>query len=324
MLEPAIDYAENGFPMYRYMSLLLKSPEIARQFEFFPQGAAYFRPNGRMPEPGERFIQRDLANVLKTMVRAEERARAWTSGGVAGRARRAFIGAIIARSIVSFSEQVGGLLTLDDFANYHSRWKRRCDRLTVASRFTAIMRGRKAPRCSKRSISWRASTCEAWVTTAPLIHVLTEALKLAMADRERYYGDPEFVHVPLEALLSKDYAAERGKLIDLNKPPPKCLRANPEAGRALGGTMDVNGVGGPVGSSMARPISVDEEGNIFLATPSGGRLNGGCVVPGMGFTLSHRSEIFYLDPHHANALQPGKRPRTTLVCYFAFKDHQPG
>ena len=58
MLEPAIDYAENGFPMYRYMSLLLKSPEIARQFEFFPQGAAYFRPNGRAPEPGERFIQR--------------------------------------------------------------------------------------------------------------------------------------------------------------------------------------------------------------------------------------------------------------------------
>ena len=61
VLEPAIDYAENGFPMYRYMSLLLKSPEIARQFEFFPQGAVYFRPNGRAPEPGERFIQKDLA-----------------------------------------------------------------------------------------------------------------------------------------------------------------------------------------------------------------------------------------------------------------------
>ena len=90
--------------------------------------------------------------------------------------------------------------------------------------------------------------------------------------------------------------------------------------------MDVNGVSGPVGgSSGTTHLSVvDEEGNIFLATPSGGRLNGGCVVPGMGFTLSHRSEIFYLDPHHANALQPGKRPRTTLVCYFAFKDHQPG
>ena len=158
------------------------------------------------------------------------------------------------------------------------------------------------------------------------IHVLTEALKLAMADRERYYGDPEFVHVPLEALLSKDYAAERRKLIDLNKATPEMPPyGDPEAGRALGGTMDVNGFGGPVGgSSGTTHLSVvDEEGNIFLATPSGGRLNGGCVVPGMGFTLSHRSEIFYLDPHHANALQPGKRPRTTLVCYFAFKDHQP-
>ncbi len=97
-------------------------------------------------------------------------------------------------------------------------------------------------------------------------------------------------------------------------------------GRALGGTMEVNGFRGPVGSSSDGTTHlsvVDAEGNIFLATPSGGRLNGGCVVPGMGFTLSHRSEIFYLDPNHANALAPGKRPRTTLVCYFVFKDHQP-
>jgi gamma-glutamyltranspeptidase / glutathione hydrolase len=159
------------------------------------------------------------------------------------------------------------------------------------------------------------------------IHVLTEALKLAMADRERYYGDPEFVHVPLEALLSKDYAAERRKLIDLNKAAPEMPPyGDPVAGRAVGGTMEVNGFRGPVGSSTDGTTHlsvVDEEGNIFLATPSGGRLNGGCVVPGMGFTLSHRSEIFYLDPNHANALQPGKRPRTTLVCYFVFKDHQP-
>jgi gamma-glutamyltranspeptidase/glutathione hydrolase len=159
------------------------------------------------------------------------------------------------------------------------------------------------------------------------IHVVTEALKLAMADRERYYGDPEYVQVPLEALLSKDYAAERRKLIDLNKATPEMPPyGDPTAGRAVGGTMEVNGFRGRAGSSTDGTTHlsvVDEEGNIFLATPSGGRLNGGCVVPGMGFTLSHRSEIFYLDPTHANALQPGKRPRTTLVCYFVFKDRQP-
>jgi gamma-glutamyltranspeptidase/glutathione hydrolase len=148
-----------------------------------------------------------------------------------------------------------------------------------------------------------------------------------MADRERYYGDPDFVQVPLEGLLSKAYAAERCMLIDLNKAAPEMpCYGDPVTGRAVGGTMEINGFRGSAGSNAGGTTHlsvVDEEGNIFLDTPSGGRLNGGCVVPGMGFTLSHRSEIFYLDPSHANALQPGKRPRTTLVCYVAFKGNQP-
>jgi len=328
VLEPAIDYAENGFPMYRYMSLLLKSPEIARQFEFFPQGAAYFRPNGRAPEPGERFIQKDLANVLKTMVRAEEQARSHGRAAGLQAGRDIFYRGDIARSIVSFSEQVGGLLTLSDFANYHSKLE-----APVQSTYRDLeiyghhTWSQSATLLQALNILEGFDLQDLGHNSPAYIHVLTEALKLAMADRERYYGDPEFVHVPLEALLSKDYAAERRKLIDLNKAAPEMPPyGDPVAGRAVGGTMEVNGFRGPVGGSTDGTTHlsvVDEEGNIFLATPSGGRLNGGCVVPGMGFTLSHRSEIFYLDPNHANALQPGKRPRTTLVCYFVFKDHQP-
>jgi gamma-glutamyltranspeptidase / glutathione hydrolase len=328
VLEPAIDYAENGFPMYRYMSLLLKSPEISRQFEFFPQGAAYFRPNGRAPEPGERFIQKDLANVLKTIVRAEEQARSHGRAAGLQAGRDIFYRGDIARSIVSFSEQVGGLLTLSDFANYHSKLE-----APVQSTYRDLeiyghhTWSQSATLLQALHILEGFDLQDLGHNSPAYIHVLTEALKLAMADRERYYGDPEFVHVPLEALLSKDYAAERRKLIDLNKAAPEMPPyGDPVAGRAVGGTMDVNGFRGPVGSSTDGTTHlsvVDEEGNIFLATPSGGRLNGGCVVPGMGFTLSHRSEIFYLDPNHANALQPGKRPRTTLVCYFVFKDHQP-
>jgi gamma-glutamyltranspeptidase / glutathione hydrolase len=328
VLQPAIDYAENGFPMYRYMSLLLKSPEITRQFEYFPQGAVYFRPNGRAPEPGERFIQSDLANVLKTMVRAEDQARG--NGRVAGlkAGRDAFYTGEIARQIVHFSEQVGGLLTLEDFVNYHSKleppvkttyhgieiyghhtWSQSVSLLQTLN----ILEGFDLKSLGHNSPSY--------------IHMVTEALKLAMADRERYYGDPDFVQVPLEPLLSKEYAAERRTLIDLNKAAPEMPPyGDPVAGRAVGGTMEVNGWRGSAGSSADGTTHlqvVDAEGNIFIATPSGGRLNGGCVVPGMGFTLSHRSEIFYLDPSHANALQPGKRPRTTLVCYFAFKDSKP-
>jgi gamma-glutamyltranspeptidase/glutathione hydrolase len=328
VLQPAIDYAENGFPMYRYMSLLLKSPEISRQFEFFPHGAAYFRPHGRAPEPGERFIQKDLAHVLKAMVQAEEQAHA--NGRAAGlqAGRDAFYTGDIARKIVSFSDQVGGLLTLEDFAHYHS---------TLEAPVKTTYRGIEV--YGHHTWSQSATLLQALNilegfdlkslghNSPAYIHVVTEALKLAMADRERYYGDPDFVQVPLEALLAKDYAAERRKLIDLHKAAPEMPPyGDPMAGRAVGGTMEVNGFRGSAGSSADGTTHlqvVDAEGNIFIATPSGGRLNGGCVVPGMGFTLSHRSEIFYLDPTHANALQPGKRPRTTLVCYVAFKDDKP-
>ena len=328
VLEPAIDYAENGFPMYRYMSLLLKSPEIARQFEYFPQGAAYFHPNGRAPEPGERFIQKDLANVLKSIVQAEKQAggNGRSAGLQAG--RDVFYRGDIARSIVDFSTQVGGLLTLADFANYRSMLE-----APVQSTYRGIELYGHRTWSQSATLLQALNILEGFDVkglghnSPAYIHVVTEALKLAMADRERYYGDPDFVQVPLEALLSKDYAVERRKLIDLNKAAPEMPPyGDPVAGRAVGGTMEVNGFRASSGSSTDGTTHlsvVDEEGNIFLATPSGGRLNGGCVVPGMGFTLSHRSEIFYLDPTHANALQPGKRPRTTLVCYFVFKDRQP-
>src|SRR5919198_594652 len=328
VLQPAIEYAEQGFPMYRYMSLLLKSPEIARQFEFFPQGAAYFRPDGRVPEPGERFVQKDLAQVLKTMVRAEERARGRGRSAGLQASREAFYSGEIAHTIVKFSEQVGGLLTLEDFASYHSKLE-----APVKTTYRGIDVYGHQTWSQSATLLQTLNILEGFDlrslghNSPAYIHVLTEALKLAMADRERYYGDPDFVQVPLEALLSRDYAAERRKLIDLDKAAPELPPyGDPRATRAVGGTMDLSAflgsAGGNAGGTTHLSV-VDEEGNIFIATPSGGRLHSGVVVPGMGFTLSHRSEIFYLDPTHANALQPGKRPRTTLVCYFACKDGKP-
>ena len=200
VLQPAIDYAENGFPMYRYMSLLLKSPEITRQFEFFPQGAAYFRPHGRAPEPGERFIQKDLADVLKTMARAEEQARG--NGRSAGlrAGRDAFYTGDIARKIVNFSDQVGGLLTLEDFAHYHSRLE-----APVKTTYRGIDVYGHRTWSQSATLLQALNILEGFDlkslghNSPAYIHVVTEALKLAMADRERYYGDPDFVQVPLDA-----------------------------------------------------------------------------------------------------------------------------
>jgi len=328
VLQPAIEYAEQGFPTYRYMSLLLQSPEISRQFEFFPHGAAYFRPNGRAPEPGERFIQKDLARVLKTMLRAEEQARSSGRSVALQAGRDAFYTGEIAHTIVKFSEEVGGLLSLEDFSSYRSKLE---TPVTTAYRGIDVY-GHQT--WSQSAVLLQALNILEGIdlrrlghNTPTYIHVVTEALKLAMADRERYYGDPDYVQVPLQALLAKEYATQRRKLIDFKKASPELPPyGDPIAGRAVGGTMDVNRLRGPAGGNAGDTTHlsvVDAEGNIFVATPSGGRLPGGCVVPGMGFTLSHRSEIFYLDRNHANALEPGKRPRTTLVCYLACKDGKP-
>lgn len=329
VLQPAIEYAEQGFPMYRYMSLLLKAPDVSRQLtQLFPQGAAYFRPNGRVPEPGERFVQKDLANVLKTMVQAEEQARRKGRSAGLQAGRDAFYKGEIAHTMVKFSETVGGLLSMEDFASYHSKLEspvkssyRGIDvygHQTWSQSATLLQTLNILEGCDLRGLGHNSPA---------YIHILTEALKLAMADRERYYGDPDFVQVPLEALLSKEYAAERHKLIDPEKACPEMpAYGDPIAKRAVGGTMNLNGLLGSAGSNTGGTTHlsvVDEEGNIFTATPSGGRLAAGVVVPGLGFTLSHRSEIFSLDPAHANALQPRKRPRTTLVCYYAFKNGKP-
>ncbi|MGH8055824.1 MAG: gamma-glutamyltransferase family protein [Candidatus Entotheonellia bacterium] len=329
VLQPAIEYAEQGFPMYRYMSLLLKAPGVIEQLtRFFPQGAAYFHPNGRVPEPGERFVQTALANVLKKMVQAEEQARSRGRSAGLQAARDVFYTGEIAHAIVALSEEVGGLLSLEDFANYHSALE-----APIQTTYRGIDVYGHRTWSQSATLLQTLNILEGFdlrslgQNSPAYIHVLTEALKLAMADRERYYGDPDFVQVPLDALLSKEYAAERRKLIDLDKAAPELpAYGDPIAKRAVGGTMHLNGILGATGSShdgTTHLSVVDAEGNIFTATPSGGRLGGGVVVPGMGFTLSHRSEIFYLDATHANALQPGKRPRTTLVCYYACKAGKP-
>ena len=180
------------------------------------------------------------------MVRAEEQAHSHGRAAGLQAGRDSFYRGDIAHSIVNFSEQVGGLLTLDDFANYHSKLE-----APVQSTYRGLEIYGHHTWSQSATLLQALNILEGFDlqslghNTPAYIHVLTEALKLAMADRERYYGDPDFVQVPLEALLSKDYAAERRKLIDLNKAAPELPPyGDPVAGRAVGGTMEVNGFRG--------------------------------------------------------------------------------
>ena len=154
------------------------------------------------------------------------------------------------------------------------------------------------------------------------IHTVTEASKLAFADREAYYGDPDFVHVPLPELLSDTYTAARRQLIDPDRAALDLRPGEPYSGAALR-----SGQGPLVGREWQRGTVhvavVDSARNLVAATPSGAWLAGSPVVEGLGFPLTTRIQVFYLDPHHPNALAPRKRPRTTLTPSLVLRDGKP-
>jgi gamma-glutamyltranspeptidase/glutathione hydrolase len=158
------------------------------------------------------------------------------------------------------------------------------------------------------------------------IHTVTEVLKLAFADRERYYGDPHFAKVPVAGLLSKAYAAERVKLIGARAYPELPAPGAPDgAAAAPQRTATAATAVQPVvaADGTTHLAVIDRDGNMVCITPSGGVFRKSAFVAELGCTLSTRSEMFFLDETHANGLQPGKRPRTTLINYFVCRDGVP-
>jgi gamma-glutamyltranspeptidase/glutathione hydrolase len=165
--------------------------------------------------------------------------------------------------------------------------------------------------------------------SADYIHTLIEALKLAYADREAYYGDPDFVAVPLARLLSKEYAAERATLIDPRRASLELRPGGRPPIRNYATARDVDaalaraaGDGTKLGDTTKLDI-IDAAGNAISITTSGGWLQSSPVIPGLGFPLGTRGQMFSLMPGHPNALAPGKRPRSTLTPTLALKDGRP-
>jgi gamma-glutamyltranspeptidase / glutathione hydrolase len=174
-------------------------------------------------------------------------------------------------------------------------------------------------------------------TSADFIHLQVECAKLAFADREAFYGDPDFVNVPMTTLLSDAYNAERRKLVQ----PTASLELRPGAIEGFGavvrlfgerapqlapaagaGEPTVGRLGGTRGDTVHFDI-IDEAGNMVSATPSGGWLQSSPVIPELGFCLGTRAQMFWLDDNHPAALAPGKRPRTTLTPTLALRDGEP-
>jgi gamma-glutamyltranspeptidase/glutathione hydrolase len=323
VLAPALQYAAHGFPMYEYMHRLLAVPESRSQFDLYPPGGtAVFYPGGRPPAIGDLFVQPALAGTLGRLVEAEARSRGHRASGIAA-ARERFYRGDVAAAIGAFSERVGGLLRADDLAGYRARLEAPISMTFAGREILGQSAWTQGPVLMQALGMLEAFDLRALGhNSASYIHVVAEALKLAFADRERYYGDAP--GVPIAELLAPAYARERAALIRTDRAAPELPRPgdpsrNGGAERGLAAPRAAVADAGALSSAAdgtTHIAALDREGNMICLTPSGGVFRKSAFAPELGCTLSTRSEMFVLEEGHPNALAAGKRPRTTLVSYL--------
>jgi gamma-glutamyltranspeptidase / glutathione hydrolase len=344
VLTPAISYARNGHPIVERASATIATVEDLFR-DHWPTSAAVYLPDGNVPPPGSMFANRTLADTYERILR-----EAADAGGdrvkQIERARQVWSQGFVAEAVDKFcrTQKVmdvtgtphGGLLTGADMA----RWQAHVEApLTFDyGRYTVCKAGvwSQGPVLLQQLALLRGYDLDGMDPTGPqFIHLQVECAKLAFADREAFYGDPDFVKVPIDTLLSEKYNSERRKLIS-NK---ASMDLRPGSLPGYGGTITVRREEGPraaVGSLGAGEPTVgrvgevigdtvhfdiiDQAGNMVSSTPSGGWLQSSPVIPELGFCLGTRAQMFWLDENHPAALAPGKRPRTTLSPTLALRD----
>jgi gamma-glutamyltranspeptidase / glutathione hydrolase len=346
VMSPAIGYAQNGHPLVeRAHATIAAVAELFR--EHWPTSAAVYLPSGAVPETGTLFANKTLASTyLRILAEAEsagddrvaqiERARKTWSRGFVAEAIDRFCR--IQEVMDTSGKRHRGVLTADDMA----RWTPRVEAPLSYDygRYTVCKTGPwgQGPVMLQQLALLKGFGIDRLDPTgADFIHLQVECAKLAFADREAFYGDPDFVAVPTATLLSDAYNSERRRLVgdsaSLQLRPGsiegfgaviKLPRYDPSGGSASAGAGEptVGMLGGTSGDTVHFDI-VDRAGNMVSATPSGGWLQSSPVIPELGFCLGTRAQIFWLEEGHPGALAPGKRPRTTLTPTLALRDGEP-
>jgi gamma-glutamyltranspeptidase / glutathione hydrolase len=302
----AIRLAGDGFAVFGLLAAGIEA--AAANYARWPANAEIFLPGGRPPRVGERFVQRDLAGTISLMADAESGAAGGDRRRGLQAARAAFYDGPIAERIVAYHERHGGYLSREDLAGFHCRVE-----APIATPWRELVLLTCGPWCQGPSLAQALLIVEAAGldglehNTPDYIHVVLEALKRAFSDREHHYGDPAFVQVEIDRLLSADHAGASASAIDRARaapglPAPLFGTAQPLPPPSRRATLTESGT--------SYVCVVDRWGNAFSATPSDAS-NTAPVIPGLGIVPSLRGLQSRPDPAHPAGVAAGKRPRLT-------------
>ena len=368
VLSPAISYARDGHPLVERANATIAT--VAELFrDHWPTSAAIYLPDGKVPATGTLFTNKAMAETYARILREAESAGGNRDAQIE-HARTMWSRGFVAEAIDRFcrtqelmdssGERHRGVLSADDMA----RWQPRVEAPVTYQygRYTVCKGGywSQGPVMLQQLALLKGFGLDgADPRSADFIHTVVECSKLAFADRDTFYGDPDFVKVPADVLLSEAYNAERRKLVgatasldqrpgsipgygmrlDIRLPDGKRVRAagagEPTVGRGAwthDDTVDPSAL--PIGDAKLERTGVmrgdtvhfdivDRDGNMVSATPSGGWLQSSPIIPELGFCLGTRAQQFWLEEGHPAALAPGKRPRTTLTPTMALRDGEP-
>ena len=323
VVTPALELAENGFPISKRVADAISGAE--ERLSEWPESAGVFMPKGVPLALGEKLVNPDLASLFGSLIDVEESSMSAGREAAIRKTRDYFYKGEPARLMAEYCRERGGFLDQNDLSSF---------RVGIEEPLVGDYKGYRlltcGPWCQGPSLIQVLQLLEGFDikdmahNSPEYLHLVVEAIKLAFADRHAYYGDPDFVDVPLPGLLSKAYAKERREQIDqLRAAPGMPSHGDPWQYQARGGQR----------SAIQAPASLDAEwepdtsytcvidrwGNAFSATPSDGQL-AEPLVPGLGITISTRGSQAWLDPDHPARVEPWKRPRLTPNPAMVVKD----
>ncbi|WP_159999775.1 gamma-glutamyltransferase family protein [Roseomonas sp. 18066] len=311
VVQPAIRCAREGFTVHHMMAEYIGA--FAHQYRIWPQNAAIFLPGDRVPEIGDLFVQTDLAGSLQHMAdesRAGER-RGGHQAGLAA-AHDAFYRGDLAAAMVRYHRENGGWLSAEDLSEYRSEVEPAVSIDFNGTKVFSCPAWCQGPSLLQMLVMARGLDLTGMGHNSPAyVHALAETIKLAFADRQRYFGDPRFVDVPLATLLSEAYAAERRRQIDPDRAWPGMPPAGEIAGSRAGeAALPEPGRAPELEGDTSYVCVIDRWGNAVSATPSDTSFDTP-VIPGLGFCPSSRGSQSWADPKAAATIAPMRRPRLT-------------